>query len=195
MATSDQTLRPTASRNRPQSGSDRGSFLLGLAVLGAMALRNRLGPSGESGQPRPTRRSGAIAVREARQPAERGRRHEADGAAADARGHEAGTPTAIPAGGWKDILTRVYQQVQEDRVMLIAAGVTYYGLLALFPALAALVSLFGLVADPASIQQQLSNLEGVVPEGALQIIGNQISRIQAQGGGTLGLYFFIKVNI
>lgn len=79
--------------------------------------------------------------------------------------------------------------------MLIAAGVTYYGLLALFPALAALVSLFGLVADPASIQQQLSNLEGVVPEGALQIIGNQISRIQAQGGGTLGLYFFIGLAV
>src|SRR5690606_9038457 len=82
-------------------------------------------------------------------------------------------------------------RIQEHRVMLVAAGVSYYALLALFPALAALVSLFGLVADPASIQQQLSNLQGVVPEEALQIIGDQISRIQAQGGRTLSLYFFI----
>jgi len=79
--------------------------------------------------------------------------------------------------------------------MLLAAGVSYYALLALFPALAALVSLFGLVADPASIQQQLSNLQGVVPEEALQIIGDQISRIQAQGGRTLSLYFFIGLAV
>lgn len=79
--------------------------------------------------------------------------------------------------------------------MLIAAGVTYYGLLALFPAVAALVSLFGLFADPATISQQLSTLQGVLPEGAIQVIGNQISRIQAQGGGTLGLYFLIGLAV
>jgi membrane protein len=79
--------------------------------------------------------------------------------------------------------------------MLIAAGVTYYGLLALFPAIAALVSLFGLFADPETIKQQLSNLQGVLPEGAIQIIGDQISRIQAQGGRTLGVYFFTGLAI
>lgn len=79
--------------------------------------------------------------------------------------------------------------------MLIAAGVTYYGLLALFPAVAALVSLFGLFADPATISQQLATLQGVLPEGAIQVIGNQISRIQAQGGGTLGLYFLIGLAV
>lgn len=79
--------------------------------------------------------------------------------------------------------------------MLVAAGVSYYALLALFPALAALVSLFGLIADPASIEQQFSNLQGIIPEEALQIIGDQINRIQAQGGRTLGLYFFIGLAI
>ena len=79
--------------------------------------------------------------------------------------------------------------------MLIAAGVTYYGLLALFPAIAALVSLFGLFADPEAISQQLSMLEGVLPEGAIEVVGSQISRIQAQGGGTLGLYFFIGLAV
>lgn len=97
--------------------------------------------------------------------------------------------------GWTDVVWRVYDRFQADRVMLIAAGVTYYGLLALFPAIAALVSLFGLFADPDTISQQLSTLEGVLPEGAIEVIGNQISRIQAQGGGTLGLYFFIGLAI
>ena len=79
--------------------------------------------------------------------------------------------------------------------MLIAAGVTYYGLLALFPAIAALVSLYGLFADPAGITERLSTLQGVIPDGAIQVIGNQINRIQAQGGGTLGLYFVIGLVV
>ena len=70
------------------------------------------------------------------------------------RGREADTPSAIPARGWWDILKRVARQVSEDRVMAEAAGVTYYALLALFPALAALVSLYGLFADPNTISSR-----------------------------------------
>lgn len=178
--------------DRNASGSGRGSFVLGIALLGAMALRGRLGATD-----RPMDRSGAGPV--SRSPAgrtgnraETGRRQKTPDAS---RGREAETPSDVPATGWKDIAWRGYEEIQEDRVMLIAAGVTYYGLLALFPAIAALVSLYSLFADPGSIMQQLSTMQDVVPEGATQVIGDQIKRIQAQGGGTLGAYFFIGLAI
>ena len=66
---------------------------------------------------------------------------------------------------------------------------TFYGLLAIFPATAAIVSLFSLFADPAKINEELSTFADVLPGGALSIIGDQIERISAQGGGTLGLAF------
>ncbi len=87
------------------------------------------------------------------------------------------------------LIWRVYVAFQQDRVLLIAAGVTYFGLLALFPALAALVSLFGLFANPQSITDEMTTLEGVVPGGAIAVIKEQIGRIQAQSGGTLGAFF------
>ena len=73
--------------------------------------------------------------------------------------------------------------------MLVAAGVTFYALLALFPATAALVSLYGLFTDPASISQHLNLVSGFLPEGAITIIGDQVKRISAQGQGTLGITF------
>jgi len=149
-------------------------------MLGAMALRRRLDGSKEEeiGQVSPP------------SPGHQPNRDKAPG-----RGREAQSPSEIPAAGWKDVLWRVYERFQNDRVMLIAAGVTYYGLLALFPAIAALVSLYGLFADPDTIKQQLSNLEGVLPEDAIQIIGDQITHIQAQGGSRLGVYFAIGLIV
>src|SRR3712207_175670 len=106
------------------------------------------------------------------------------------RGREATSPHEIPAKGWKDILWRTYEEINKDRILAVAAGVTFYALLALFPALAALVSIHGLVADPANIQNHLNRLSGVLPGGALEIIGEQVKRITSKGGGTLGFAFF-----
>src|SRR4051795_339632 len=105
------------------------------------------------------------------------------------RGREATSPTEIPARGWKDILWRVYEEVNKDRILAVAAGVTFYGLLALFPALAALVSIYGLFADPATIQDHLNLLSGVLPGGALEVISEQVKRITSKGSGTLGFAF------
>ena len=105
------------------------------------------------------------------------------------RGRTAATPSDIPAKGWLDIGWRVVGGIQEDRVLLVAAGVTFYGLLALFPAIAALVSLYGLFTDPASIGEQLRLLSGFLPDGALEVIGDQVKRISAQGRGTLSFTF------
>ena len=190
MAMSDKAHQRADFGQRAASVPQRGSFALGLLVLTAVALRRRFGEPASEADGGAAAAGKQMDVRPGRPD---GRQVQAGNSGA--RGDEANTPTEIPARGWKDVIVRVYQQIQHDRVMLIAAGVTYYSLLALFPALAALVSVFGLVADPAAIQQQLSSMQGVVPEGALQIIGNQIQQLQSQGGGTLGLYFFIGLAI
>jgi membrane protein len=102
------------------------------------------------------------------------------------RGRKAKSPGEIPAVGWKDIAWRVYRAIQRDRILLVAAGVTYYGLLALFPATATVVSIYGFFADPGTINEQINSLGGLLPGGALEVIGEQAKRIAAQGRGTLG---------
>src|SRR5215470_11059573 len=67
------------------------------------------------------------------------------------RGRSAHTPFDIPAKGWKDIFLRIYSNVGEHQIMDLAAGMTFYSLLAMFPALAALVAIYGLFSDPNSI--------------------------------------------
>ncbi len=111
------------------------------------------------------------------------------------RGRAAAKPTDIPAKGWKDVLWRVYEEIGEDRLLSVAAGVTFYTLLAIFPGIAALVSLYGLFADPATINDHLNTMAGVLPGGALEIIGEQVKRISAQGGGALGFAFFSGLAI
>jgi membrane protein len=105
------------------------------------------------------------------------------------RGRQAAKPSEIPAKGWKDIAWRVYDGIQNDRVLLVSAGVTFYALLALFPATAAIVSLYGLFADAATINEHLRLVSGFLPDGALEVIGDQVKRIAAKGQGTLGLTF------
>lgn len=107
------------------------------------------------------------------------------------RGRHAATPSQIPARGWKDILIRVYKNIGEDRVMLVAAGVTFYSLLAIFPAIAALVALYGFFADPASIAGHLDAAAGVLPSGALDVIRDQMNRVASQGNTKLGVAFII----
>ena len=103
------------------------------------------------------------------------------------RGRLASAPSEIPSKGWKDIALRVWRKFNLDRILLVSAGVTFYAILAIFPAIAALVSIYGLVADPNTINQHVNDLRGVMPDGALDIIGDQVKRLAAQGGGTLGL--------
>ena len=76
-----------------------------------------------------------------------------------------------------DIVWRVFESFQADRVMLVAAGVTFYGLLALFPATAAVVSLYGLFTDATTITNHLGLLSGFLPDGALEVIGDQVKRL------------------
>jgi len=102
-------------------------------------------------------------------------------------GRGARTPLQIPRRGWKQILVRVYQEIGEDRLLAEAAGVTFYVLLAIFPALTALVALFGLVADPHIIERNISLLQGVLPGGGLDIIDTQLKSLTAGPPKALGI--------
>jgi membrane protein len=111
------------------------------------------------------------------------------------RGRLAGTPSKIPARGWKDILLRVFHNISDHRIMDLAAGVTFYSLLALFPAIAALVAIYGLFADPATLTVDLEKMSGLLPSGAIEVIHDQLTRVAAQRGSTLGLTFIVSLAI
>lgn len=86
----------------------------------------------------------------------------------------------------KQLLLTLYREISNDRVLAISAGVTFYVLLAVFPAIAALVSIYGLFASPKTISADLSSLGTMLPGGAIQIVGEQIRRVAAKGNSTLG---------
>ena len=166
------THGPLPRLNFPDSGasgarpSGAHSLLTSVMVgLGAAALfsRNRTAPAHRD-------RDGRV----------RGRRGSDGVAGQHDRGRSATAPQDIPAKGWKDILWRVWGEIQKDRILAVAAGVTFYGLLALFPGVAAFVSIYGLVADAATISQHLATLSGLLPGGALDVIGDQVKRIRAR---------------
>jgi membrane protein len=99
------------------------------------------------------------------------------------------TPWQIPWKGWKDICWRTYQRIDNDRLLATAGGVVYFGLLAIFPAITALVSFYGLIADPSTISANLQTLAMMLPEGTFQIIQDQVGRVLAKGNAELGTTF------
>jgi membrane protein len=84
---------------------------------------------------------------------------------------------------------RVYRNVETNRVIIVAAGVTFYLLLAIFPAIAALVAIYGLFADPAVISSHLDSVTGLLPGGAIEVIRDQLTRTASRSAGTLGFTF------
>jgi membrane protein len=131
------------------------------------------------------RRSSPVSLR-----AEQGRSRLDEG-----RGRLASTPSEIPVRGWKDILLRVYNNISEHRVVALAAGITFYSLLAIFPAIAALVAIYGLFSDPKSLSAHLDKLSGLLPGGALDVMRDQLARVASQGSSTLGLTFIVSLGI
>ncbi len=103
------------------------------------------------------------------------------------RGRDASGPAEISPRDWKGIAWCVWRKLSADRILLISAGVTFYAILAIFPAIAALVSIYGLVADPQTINQHIASLRGILPDGAIDIIGDQVKRLASKGNGSLGL--------
>jgi membrane protein len=111
------------------------------------------------------------------------------------RGRHATAPWRIPWKGWKDILWRTYQQINEDRLLAVAAGVVFYGLLAIFPAMTAFVSLYGLFAKASTINEHLSFMAGMLPGGAFDIFQEQVTRLVSRGGGKLSFGFIFGLGL
>ena len=107
----------------------------------------------------------------------------------EGRGREATTPSEIPARGWRDILVRVVWALPEDRVLSTAGGVAFFALLSVFPALATVVSLYGLFSDAASIPGHLALLDGLVPDGVLLLVAQELTRVASQRTDALGFAF------
>jgi membrane protein len=103
------------------------------------------------------------------------------------RGREADHPGEIPPKGWMDVLRRAWSEVSDQNLFLIAGGVTYALLLALFPALAALVSLYGLVFDASQIEKQVGALSGVLPAETQELLTHQLHQLVTTSNGALGI--------
>jgi len=94
---------------------------------------------------------------------------------------------------WKDIAKAVFNGISADNIFLIAAGVTFYAILALFPGIGAIVSIYGLFANPANIAGHLDTLSHVAPGGAVQVLNGELTRLASQNGTTLSVGFAISL--
>ncbi len=101
-------------------------------------------------------------------------------------GGQADSPTQIPAQGWKQVLLRTKQQIKEDNISLLAAGVAFYAFIALFPALIAAVTVYGLVADPEQVETQISSFADTLPREAATLLEEQLTSIAGGSSSALG---------
>jgi len=124
-----------------------------------------------------------------------GARHETDPDAVANGGHgrQADVPQEIPPKGWKDIAKRTAKEVKQDQVPLLGAGVAFYAMLSLFPAIIAGVSIYGLVADPETVRSQIDQLTQMLSPETSKIIGDQLKEVTSGAGGALGVATVIGI--
>ncbi|HEU5075489.1 MAG TPA: YihY/virulence factor BrkB family protein [Polyangiaceae bacterium] len=117
--------------------------------------------------------------------------HESD---REARGRNAKRPWQVPWTGWKDVLWRLYREIDDDQIFDQAAAVAFYGLLALFPALIATVSMYGILADPIDIVRQLDTLSVAIPPTARTLIVDQLNEIR-RSDARLGFGLIVSLAV
>ncbi len=103
-----------------------------------------------------------------------------------ARGHLAETPIQIPKRGWWDIARRVFVRLGDDNITILAAGVSFYAMLAIFPALGAIVTLYALVADPSEVEAHFNSISGIMPADVSHIISRQLVALSSRANNALG---------
>jgi membrane protein len=118
-------------------------------------------------------------------------------AAAEARARAAAGPrsgrASVAGHGWWATARRTWAESAEDRIPSVAAGSTFYGLLALFPALGVFVSLYGLFGDIGEAQAQIAALQGLLPEGGVRVLAEQMTRLAATPHDKLGFTFLLSL--
>lgn len=95
-------------------------------------------------------------------------------------------PFHIPFSGWKSIVLRIKDEISRDNVPIVSAGIAFFTFLAIFPALMALISIYGLAVNAQQVETQLSNLANMMPEQAFSILQQQIESFMSSSGKTLG---------
>jgi membrane protein len=111
------------------------------------------------------------------------------------RGRDARTPSEIPRAGWRDILLRVWQKLGDDNTSLVAAGIALNTLLAVFPAMAVLASIYGMFASPAQVGQEIAPFYGILPHEAAGIIQTQLEALARPQGHTLGIAAVVSLVV
>lgn len=119
----------------------------------------------------------------------------APGAPPDDRGRSAPNPFAVPPAGWKDVLLRTWRESSDDNVSLLAAGVAFYGFLAMVPLLGAIVLSYGLVAEPATVMANVRSLTSVMPAEAAKLIGEQLLNVVTASGGKKGFGLLVALAL
>ncbi|MGY1779329.1 YihY/virulence factor BrkB family protein [Geodermatophilus sp. SYSU D01036] len=112
---------------------------------------------------------------------------------AELPGMHADKPTEIPARGWKQIVKRAWAENNADNMPIIAGGVAFFAFLAIFPALIATISIYGLVASPETVARQVESLSAQLPDEAAALIGDQLTAITQNSGGALSVSLVISV--
>lgn len=112
-----------------------------------------------------------------------------------AHGRSAENPSDIPARGWWDITSRVAKRLGPDNVSLVSGGLAMYTLLAVFPALAALVAVYGMFTTPADAVRNMQSFSGVMPPGTWKIFNQQLQTLFQQDRGMLTMGAAIGVSV
>ena len=113
----------------------------------------------------------------------------------EANGSSASSPLAMPLAGWKDVALRSWKEAGDDNVGLIAAGVAFYGFLALVPLLGSIVLSYGLIASPGTVVRNMQGLTSVMPADAAKLIGEQLMNVVKTSGEKKGLGVLLALAI
>jgi membrane protein len=137
----------------------------------------------------------AQAIRPFRDPRTRRRVSQPAAVAEGVLGRSARAPARIPWRGWKQVLRRTWREVSSDRISLVAAGCAFWTTLALFPSLSMLVSLYGLVFDPLTVEPQIENIRHLLPPPAFALIADRVRTLVSHPSSTLGASLFISTAL
>tara|TARA_R100000027_G_scaffold35774_2_gene26274 strand:+ start:269 stop:1237 length:969 start_codon:yes stop_codon:yes gene_type:complete len=111
------------------------------------------------------------------------------------RGREAESPRSLPLRGWLDIGKRVFRNIGKKNLPIVAGGVALYWFLALFPLFIALFSVYGLVADPSQVEQQVDQFASALPDSAQEFLGNEMERLAGHSLEALGWGAILGIGI
>ena len=107
------------------------------------------------------------------------------GGAIPRAGHDAASPAEIPAPGWWQVLRRVWRETTSDQISMAAASCAFYAMLALFPAISVLISLYGLLFDPGAIERQLEAVRDVLPAAAFDLVAQRLHDLASRPAAAL----------